>query len=133
MQGCGRTVWLALSIESLAQRCCEFMQDVVDGSAPWLFDGWVKTEVWQPLFFATREVEICMRALALDDAGALRPLVHGCLEFTGFLIDSGHAAVLHPGDVIALPNHGEARTAMHSVYCGSSGPNVGFSLGLRGR
>ena len=131
VQGTGTTVWLALSIRALAERCCEFMRDVVDGGAPWLFDTWVKEGVWQPLFFATREVEPCLRALARSDAGALRPLVHGCLEFTGFLIDSGHVAVLRPGDAIALPNHGLERTAMHSVYCGSEGPNVGFSIGLR--
>lgn len=131
VQGTGTTVWLALSIQALAERCCEFMRDVIDGGAPWLFDTWVKEEVWQPLFFATRELEPCLRALARSDAGPLRPLVHGCLEFTGFLIDSGHAAVLRAGDAIALPNHGLDRTAMHSVYCGSNGPNVGFSIGLR--
>jgi hypothetical protein len=131
VQGSGSTVWLALSIQQLAERCCEFMRDVVDGGAPWLFDTWVKEGVWQPLFFATRELEPCLRALARSDAGPLRPLVHGCLEFTGLLCDSGHAAVLRAGDAIALPNHGLDRTAMHSVYCGSSGPNVGFSLGLR--
>lgn len=131
VQGAGMTVWLALSIRSLAERCCEFMRDVVDGGAPWLFDTWVKEGVWQPLFFATREVEPCMRALARSDAVVVRPLVHGSLEFTGFLIDSGHAAVLKAGDAIALPNHGLDRTAMHSVYCGSAGPNVGFSIGLR--
>lgn len=131
VQGAGTTVWLTLSIQALAQRCCEFMRDVVDGGAPWLFDTWVKEGVWQPLFFATLELEPCLRALARSDAGPLRPLVHGCLEFTGFLIDSGHAAVLQAGDAIALPNHGLDRTAMHSVYCGSSGPNVGFSIGLR--
>ncbi len=131
VQGAGTTVWLAASIRSLAERCVEFMRDVVDGGAPWLFDGWVKQGVWQPLFFATREVDGSLAALARPDAGPLRPLVHGCLEFTGFLIDSGHVAVLQPGDAIALPNHGLERTAMHSVYCGSEGPNVGFSIGLR--
>lgn len=131
VQGAGTTVWLTLSIQALAQRSCEFMRDVVDGGAPWLFDTWVKEGVWQPLFFATLEFDACLRALARSDAGPLRPLVHGCLEFTGFLIDSGHAAVLRSGDAIALPNHGLDRTAMHSVYCGSDGPNVGFSIGLR--
>lgn len=131
VQGAGTTVWLTLSIAALAQRSCEFMRDVVDGGAPWLFDTWVKEGVWQPLFFATLEQDSCLRALARSDAGPLRPLVHGCLEFTGFLIDSGHAAVLRAGDAIALPNHSLDRTAMHSVYCGSDGPNVGFSIGLR--
>ncbi len=131
LQTAGTTVWIALSIRSLAERCCEFMRDVVDGGAPWLFDTWVKAEVWQPLFFATRDVGACLPQLQHSDGGSLRPLIHGCLEFTGFLIDSGHAAVLHPGDAIALPNHGPDRTAMHSVYCGSDGPNVGFSIGLR--
>ena len=131
VQGAGTTVWLSLSIQDLARRCCEFMRDVVDGGAPWLFDSWVKEGVWQPLFFATLEHDACLRALARSDAGPLRPLVHGCLEFTGLLIDSGHAAVLRAGDAIALPNHGLERTAMHSVYCGSSGPNIGFSIGLR--
>jgi len=131
VQGVGMTVWIALSIRDLASRCCEFMRDVVDGGAPWLFDSWVKEGVWQPLFFATRELKPCLDALARSDAGPLRPLVHGSLEFSGFLIDSGHAAFLRAGDAIALPNHGLDRTAMHSVYCGSDGPNIGFSIGLR--
>lgn len=130
-QAAGETVWLAISIGDLAKRVCEFVDAIVDGAAPWMFEELVEQGVWDPLFLRTRSEDDCLAQLGRDDGGAAGPLIHGSLEFTGFLIDSGHACVLHPGDAIALPNQGVHATAMHSVYCGSEGPNVGFSIGLR--
>ena len=131
VQGAGTTFWIAVSIADLAARCIEFIEEVIDGAAPWMFEAFVNAAVWDPMFLATRDPDKVIGELAMPDAGAMQPLVHGSLEFTGFLIDSGHGCVLHPGDAIALPNHGPLRTAMHSVYCGSAGPNVGYSIGLR--
>ena len=50
---------------------------------------------------------------------------------TGLLADAGHACVLEPGDAILLPNHGYARTAMHSVFCASEETTYGISLAVR--
>lgn len=130
-QAAGETVWLALSIRDLAKRVCEFVDLIVEGAAPWMFEALVEQGVWDPLFLRTRSEDDCVAQLGRDDGGAAGPLMHGSLEFTGFLIDSGHACVLHPGDAIALPNHGVDATAIHSVYCGSAGANVGFSIGVR--
>jgi hypothetical protein len=69
--------------------------------------------------------------LALPGCGRLAALVNRGPEFTGFLADAGHAAVLEAGDAILLPNHGYARTAMHSVFCAGERTGLGLSLALR--
>ena len=71
-----------------------------------------------------------LRELGESGCGTLGPWVDRGPEFTAFLIDAGHAAVLHPGDAICLPNNGRLSTAMHSVFCGGPGPNYALSLGL---
>jgi hypothetical protein len=52
-------------------------------------------------------------------------------EFTAWLADAGHAALLAPGDAILLPNHGLRRTAMHSVFCADDDVSYGLSLAIR--
>jgi hypothetical protein len=52
-------------------------------------------------------------------------------EFTAWLADAGHAALLGPGDAILLPNHGLRRTAMHSVFCAGEEVAYGLSLAIR--
>jgi len=52
-------------------------------------------------------------------------------EFTAWLADAGHAAILAPGDAILLPNHGLTRTAMHSVFCASDETAYGLSFAIR--
>ncbi len=71
--------------------------------------------------------------LALPGCGRLGALVDRGPEFSTYLADSGHAVVLHPGDVLLLPNHGLSRTAVHSVFSGSARPTYGLSLAIRRR
>jgi hypothetical protein len=129
LQLSGRTAWLALSIADLAARVREFVECLVEGELPW-----VKAQLF-PQESALRRVEAFVHddlalasELARPGCGILAGLVNRGPEFTAWLADAGHAAVLGPGDAILLPNHGLARTAMHSVFC--AGDEVAYALSL---
>lgn len=129
LQISGRTAWLALSIEDLAARVREFVEVLTEGELPW-----VKAQLF-PQEASLRRVEALVRGgpalaneLARPGCGILAGLVNRGPEFTAWLADAGHAAILGPGDAILLPNHGIARTAMHSVFC--AGDEVAYALSL---
>ena len=69
--------------------------------------------------------------LALAGCGALCGLVNRGPEFTHELARHGHGMLLEAGDAILLPNHGLARTCMHSVFCASDTPAFSLSLAIR--
>ena len=118
VQLAGRTAWLALSSTDLARRLAEFLFDEED-----------------PDLVALAELAtdpIAARAeLALPGCGRFGAVVDGWPAFTAFLADSGHAAVLEPGDAIMLPNQGLGSTALHSVFCASPRTTYGLSVALR--
>ena len=72
------------------------------------------------------------RELGLPGCGRLAALVNHGPEFSALLADAGHAALLQPGDAILLPNHGPARTALHSVFCAGEETGYALSLAIRG-
>ncbi len=126
----GRTVWLALSIADLATRVCEFVQCIEEGELPWIRQ---ELERWSDIRRAVRNRRGLLAELARPGCGELGPIVDRGPEFTCFLADAGHALVLHPGDVLLLPNHGLERTAMHSVFAASRFPAYGLSVAIRVR
>jgi hypothetical protein len=129
LQLTGRTAWLALSIADLGRRVREFVACLLEGELPWvaaqLFpDGAARARVDA----LTADPGALLAELARPGCGTLGPLVNRGPEFTAWLADAGHAAILGPGDAILLPNHGLRRTAMHSVFC--AGEDVAYSLSL---
>lgn len=127
----GRTVWLSLSIADLAQQWMEFAEATLEGESPWLSEALQTAGVWERSgeLFKAGTLAV-LRELGEPGGGALGPWIDRGPEFTATLVDSGHAAVLHPGDCIVLPNNGRLSTAMHSVFCGGPGPNYAISTGL---
>jgi len=119
----GRTAWIAASITDLALRVREFLHGSVEAGAR----GSGALEELAPL---AADWPPLMRELAEPDQGRLGALVNRP-EFTAFLADSGHAAILGPGDAIWLPNHGLDRTAMHAVFCASPRVATGLSFAIR--
>lgn len=130
----GSTAWLALSTDDLLARIREFAEALADGELPW-----VRAQIFESKSAAFSGGWKRFESLIADDArmrmelarpgcGALGPLVDRGPEFTAFLADAGHAAVLGPGDAILLPNHGLERTCMHSVFC--AGDEVAYSISL---
>jgi hypothetical protein len=128
----GVTAWLALSIEDLAERVGEFVEALQEGEMPWVREElFPARDDFARIRVLTRQRHALLRELALPDCGSLRTLVNRGPEFTSLLADAGHAVVLHPGDVLLLPNQGLARTAMHSVFSGSDKPGYALSLAIR--
>ena len=78
-----------------------------------------------------RDPQRLLRELGLPGCGRFAGLVNRGPEFTDFLTNAGHAAILEAGDVILLPNYGLARTAMHSVFCADDEPTYAVSAALR--
>lgn len=130
----GRTAWLALSIDDLAARVIEFAEYMEEGELHWvrstLFPSEAAFERFRNL---TRDPHRVRRELARPGCGAVGPLVGRGPEFSSLLADAGHALLLRPGDLILLPNHGLARTCMHSVFSAHDGPSYGLSMAIRER
>jgi hypothetical protein len=129
-QMAGRTAWLALSIEDLARRMTEVAELIAEGELACMAEE--LGERVSILRRLARDPRTLLRELASPGCGELSAAVNRP-EVTSYLADAGHALVLEPGDVLLLPNHGFARTAMHSVWCGGIGVGYGVSLGVRGR
>lgn len=121
----GRTAWLALAIGDLALRVREFL-DGLAGEDHALARRLEADE----LRARAADWRALLGALAEPGQGAFGTLCNHP-EFSAFLADSGHAAILGAGDAIWLPNHGLDRTAMHSVFCASPRVATGLSLAIR--
>jgi hypothetical protein len=126
----GRTAWAALSIADLARRALEFRAELARGEAPWVLEELAPSGALEALDSLAADPLALRRELGLPGQGRLGPLIDQAPEFLGFLAERGHAAILHPGDLILLPNHGRLATAMHSVFCASNAQNLALSLGL---
>ena len=128
----GQTVWIALSIADLAERVREFLDWLDAGDAPWIVEESLGgAGGLAELVALSRHPGPLQEELAQPGCGALGALVERGAEFTGALIDAGHACLLRPGDGILLPNHGPARTAMHAVFCASPQAGYGLSVAIR--
>lgn len=129
LQLTGRTGWLALSIEDLARRVAELGDYLEEGELSWvrarLFPGPGDFERFRR---RTGRFRNLVKILGRPACGELAELVNQGPEFTSLLADAGHAFVLEPGDAILLPNHGLARTTMHSVFC--IGEESGYALSM---
>lgn len=128
----GRTAWLALSAEDLAARVCEFVELLESGELEWVTeDLFPRTADLAGAVECARDPQRLMRELGLPGCGRFAALVNRGPEFTDYLANAGHAAILEAGDVILLPNYGLARTAMHSVFCADDEPTYAISAALR--
>ncbi|MCA8978927.1 MAG: hypothetical protein H6831_05145 [Planctomycetes bacterium] len=128
----GRTAWLALSVEDLALRVSEFVELLREGELEWVTeDLFPRSADLDGAVECARDRERLVRELALPGCGRFAGLVNRGPEFTDFLANAGHAAILEAGDVILLPNYGLARTVMHSVFCADDEPTYAISAALR--
>lgn len=130
----GATAWLALSNTDLANRIVEFADALEDGELPWvraqIFEspGAPFSGGWKRFRALLADEDALRRELSYPGCGALGPLVDRGPEFTAFLADAGHGAMLRAGDAILLPNFGLEKTCMHSVFC--AGDDVAYSISL---
>ncbi|MBK7877306.1 MAG: hypothetical protein IPJ77_16450 [Planctomycetes bacterium] len=128
----GATAWIALSTDDLVRRIRAFGARLQAGELPWvraqLFPKAKDLERFDALL---ADDAALANELALPGCGALCGLVNRGPEFTRELALHGHGMLLEAGDAILLPNHGLARTCMHSVFCASDAPAFSLSLAIR--
>jgi len=128
----GVTAWLALSIDDLGRRVTEFAEYLKEGELAWVRRSlFGRSGSFTRFHRLTQDPKRLRRELARPGCGSLGKLVGRGPEFTALLADAGHAFILEPGDILVLPNHGLARTCMHSVFCASDAPAYGVSMALR--
>lgn len=128
----GVTAWLALSIDDLGRRVTEFAEYLKEGELAWVRRAlFGRSGSFTRFHRLTQDPQRLRRELARPGCGSLGPVVGRGPEFTALLADAGHALVLEPGDILVLPNHGLARTCMHSVFCATDTPAYGVSMALR--
>lgn len=128
----GRTAWLALSTDDLVRRVQQFGAALARGEWSWVrAQLYPRASDWRGFEALCADPAALARELGLPGCGQLAGLVNRGPEFSSFLADGGHAALLEPGDVILLPNHGLERTAMHSVFCAADERAYSLSLALR--
>jgi len=132
VQMSGRTAWLALSIEDLTRRVIEFLGYMEEGDLSWVKQQVFKSQGdFEKVLRWAKRFKRLERELSKPGCGILGALVNRGPEFSSFLADAGHAYVLHPGDVLLLPNHGYSCTAMHSVFCAGEDPGYALSMAIR--
>lgn len=130
----GTSAWLALSLDDLAAHVEAFAARLAAGEAPWVRAALFPSDAAFAGFERVVRSPAALREeLARPGCGMLAGLVNRGPEFTAWLADHGHAALLDAGDAIVLPNHGFERTCMHSVFSASDGPGYALSMGIRER
>ena len=65
------------------------------------------------------------------DNDPLEQLINRTPAFARRLIEGGHAYILHPGDVLLLPQHDTTHCAWHAVYCLDDQPGEALSFAVR--
>jgi hypothetical protein len=127
----GETLWLALSINDLALRVREMIDAMTLGDLQELREVLYPDDGLQPLLPILSDDDLLRKELGLPGCGRFATLVNHGPSFTAWLADSGHAALLGPGDAILLPNHGLHHTCMHSVFCVSDHTTYALSFAVR--
>lgn len=125
----GRTAWLALSTEQLLDAIRGFL------AAPEA-DGLLRATIRHAktraaLIAIAQDRDALAEALNRHDNDPVERLLNRTPAFTRRLIDAGHAFILHPGDVILLPQEDAGRCAWHAVYCLDDEPGEALSFAIR--
>lgn len=126
----GKSAWIGIAIGDLALRVREYLAGAAAAADDDDDKAKAKAGPENELRSLAANWSALVAELGAPGCGRLGALVNDP-EMTAFLADSGHAAILSPGDAIVLPNFGLERTAMHSVFCASREVGTGLSMALR--
>ena len=125
----GRTAWLALSTEQLLDEIQRFLAQADAESALRKVIRHPKTRA--KLFTLAQDRAALAAYLNDRDNDPLERLINRSPIFVRQLIERGHAHILHPGDVMLLPQHDMAHCAWHAVYCLDDHPGEALSFAIR--
>lgn len=126
----GRTAWLALSKKQLLHEILTFLAS--EDARSILTDVLSKKYLTQ-LFRHANDPAYINAWLDQRDNDALDTFINQTPAFTQQLVDHGYAYVLHPGDVLLLPQQGMDDCAWHSVFCLDEEPGEALSFAMKQR
>lgn len=125
----GRTAWLALSTEQLLDEIQVFL---ADGGADARMKAIIRqTKARSKLIALARDRTALAEYLNSRVNDPLEQLINRSPYFIRRLIERGHAYILHPGDIILLPQHDIAHCTWHAVYCLDEYPGEALSFAIR--
>jgi hypothetical protein len=125
----GRTAWLALSTEQMLDEIQTFLARPNAGVA---IRGVIRHHKTRAkLFTLARDRDVLAAYLNSSDNDPLERLINRCPAFIRGLIEHGHAHILHPGDIILLPQHDAGHCTWHAVYCLDDRPGEALSFAIR--
>lgn len=126
----GRTAWLALPKQQLIREIVSFLAK--DDVKPLLPKILSKKQQAQLTKHAS-DSSFINQWLDQRDNDALDILINQTPAFTQQLVEHGYAYILHPGDVLLLPQHGMDECAWHSVFCLDEEPGEALSFAIKSK
>lgn len=124
----GRTAWLALPKKQFLQEILVFLAR--EDAKSILADILSKKHLTQ-LFKHANDPAYINAWLDQRDNDALDMFINQTPAFTRQLVEHGYAYVLHPGDVLLLPQQGMDDCAWHSVFCLDEEPGEALSFAMK--
>ena len=125
----GRSAWLALSTEQLLDAVHDFLTQI---DAEKLMEKTIKSKKARSKLISLAENRAALaNYLHSRDNDPLEQLINRTPAFIRDLIERGHAYILHPGDIILLPQHDDAHCCWHAVYCLDDKPGEALSFAIR--
>jgi hypothetical protein len=124
----GRTAWLALSKKQLIHESMTFLaRPDVKASLPTVLSKKQQNQ----LIKLANDPAYLNQWLDQRDNDALDIFINQTPAFAQQLIENGYAYVLHPGDVLLLPQQGMDDCAWHSVFCLDEEPGEALSFAMK--
>lgn len=124
----GRTAWLALPKQQLIHEIITFLAR--DDALALLPKSLAKKHQTQ-LFKNRNDAAYLNQWLDQRDNDALDVFINQTPAFTRQLVNNGYAYILHPGDVLLLPQQSMDACAWHSVFCLDEEPGEALSFAMR--
>lgn len=124
----GRTAWIALAKKQLIQ---EIMLFLARADAKSTLPKALGKKHQAQLFKHANDAVYLNQWLDQRDNDALDIFINQTPAFNRQLVEHGHAYILHPGDVLLLPQQGLDDCAWHSVFCLDEEPGEALSFAMK--
>lgn len=124
----GRTAWIALPKQQLLNEIITFL---AREDAKSMLAGVLGKKHLTQLFKHATDSAYLNAWLDQRDNDALDIFINRSPAFSQQLVANGYAYVLHPGDVLLLPQQGMDDCAWHSVFCLDEEPGEALSFAMK--
>jgi len=114
----GRTFWLALSKPRLMDEIVHFLARA-------------DANTWRELRKIAASRDALSAHMDESDHEAVEALIDRDPAFIRYMIEQGHSFLLHPGDVLLMPQRDIESCVWHCVFCLDDEPGEGLSFALR--